>query len=67
MMVELRDPNGNVRVRAESTAKHSRSVSEHISLNDREKIWFELTETMMADLNTTLENQIRIHMKEWIR
>lgn len=67
MMVELRDTNGNVRVSAESTAKHSRSVSENISINDREKIWFELTEMMMADLNTTLENQIRIHMKEWIR
>lgn len=67
MMVELRDANGNVRVTAESTAKRSRSVSENISLNDREKVWFEMTETMMADLNTALENQIRIHMKEWIR
>lgn len=67
MMVELRDESGNVRVTAESTAKRSRSVSENISLNDREKIWFEMTETMMADLNTALENQMRIHMKEWIR
>ena len=67
MMVELRDATGNVRVTAESTAKRSRSVSENISLNDREKIWFEMTESMMADLNTALENQIRIHMKEWIR
>ncbi len=67
MMVELRDANGNVRVTAESTAKRSRSVSENLSLNDREKIWFEITEKMMADLNTALERQIRIHMKEWIR
>lgn len=67
MMVELRDADGNVRVTAESTAKRSRSVSENISLNEREKIWFEMTETMMADLNTALENQIRLHMKEWIR
>tara|TARA_R110002072_G_scaffold132608_1_gene272733 strand:+ start:1323 stop:1910 length:588 start_codon:yes stop_codon:yes gene_type:complete len=67
MMVELRDADGNVRVTAESTAKRSRSVSENISLNDREKVWFEMTEAMMADLNTALENQIRIHMKEWIR
>ena len=67
MMVELRDATGNVRVTAESTAKRSRSVSENISLNDREKIWFEMTESMMADLNTALENQVRIHMKEWIR
>lgn len=67
MMVEVRDAQGNVRVTAESTAKRSRSVSENISLNEREKIWFEMTETMMADLNTSLENQIRIHMKEWLR
>lgn len=67
MAVELRDANGDIRVTAESTAKRSRSVSENISLNDREKVWFEMTEAMMADLNTALENQIRIHMKEWIR
>jgi hypothetical protein len=67
MKVELRDGNGNVRVTAESTAKRSQSVSENVSLNDREKVWFTLTESMMADLNTALENQIRIHMKEWIR
>ena len=67
MMVELRDANGTVRVTAESAAKRTRSVSENISLNEREKIWFEMTETMMGDLNTALENQIRIHMKEWIR
>ena len=67
MMVELRDATGNIRVTAESTAKRSRSVSENISLNDREKIWFEMTESMMADLNTALDNQIRIHMEEWVR
>jgi hypothetical protein len=26
-----------------------------------------MTESMMADINTALENQVRIHMKEWIR
>lgn len=67
MMVELRDAAGNVRVTVESTAKRSRSVSENVSLIEREKIWFEMTETMMSDLNTALENQVRIHMKEWIR
>tara|TARA_B110000438_G_C15676686_1_gene590514 strand:+ start:51 stop:638 length:588 start_codon:yes stop_codon:yes gene_type:complete len=67
MMVELRDANGEVRVTAESTAKHSRSVSENISLIDREKVWFEMTETMMGDLNIALEEQIRLHMTEWIR
>ncbi|MFT5486025.1 MAG: hypothetical protein ACI9JL_000333 [Paracoccaceae bacterium] len=67
MRVEISDETGNARATAESTAKLSRSVSENISLNDREKVWFEMTEEMMGDLNTALENQIRIHMKEWIR
>ena len=44
MMVEIRDETGNVRSTVESTAKRSRSVSENISLNDREKVWFEMTE-----------------------
>ncbi|MGB0631832.1 MAG: hypothetical protein ACPGRZ_14170 [Alphaproteobacteria bacterium] len=67
MMAEIRDEASNVRVTVESTAKRSRSVSENISLIEREKVWFEMTEAMMSDLNTALENQIRIHMKDWIR
>ena len=67
MMAEIRDEAGNVRVTVEATTKRSRSVSENISLIEREKVWFEMTESMMASLNTTLENQIRIHMKDWIR
>ena len=51
----------------ESMAKRSRSVSENISLIEREKVWFKITESMIADLNVALENQIRIHMKDWIR
>jgi hypothetical protein len=67
MQIEIRDATGEIRVRVESTAKRSRSVSENISLVEREKVWFQMTEAMMADLNTSLENQIRIHMKEWTR
>ena len=67
MMVEIRDESGKVRVTVESMAKRSRSVSENISLIEREKVWFTIIESMMADLNVALENQIRIHMKDWIR
>lgn len=67
MMVEIRDANGDLRVTAESTAKRSRSVSENISLNGREKVWFEMTEAMMGDLNASLEVQIRKHMNRWLR
>ena len=67
MMVEVRDQVGKVRVTAESIAKRSESVSENISLSERQKVWFRMTEAMMVDLNTSLEKQVRIHMKDWIR
>ena len=67
MMVEVRDQAGKVRVTAESIAKRSESVSENISLSERQKVWFRMTEAMMVDLNTSLENQVRVHMKDWIR
>jgi len=67
MMVEVRDQVGKVRVTAESIAKRSESVSENISLSERQKVWFRMTEAMMVDLNASLEKQVRIHMKDWIR
>jgi hypothetical protein len=41
-----------------SRAQRSRSVPEDVTLNDREKVWFELTEALMNDLNASLERQI---------
>ena len=67
IMAEIRDETDGVRVTVKSTAKRSRSVSENISLIERERVWFEMTEAMMADLNASLDNQMRIHMKDWIR
>jgi hypothetical protein len=67
MMVEVRDTQGKVRVSVESTGTWSRSVSENISLREREKVWFSMIEEMMADLNDALETQIHIHMKDWLR
>lgn len=66
ILVELRDAAGKVRVTAESVATRSRSVSENISLVEREKLWFEMVNEMMVDLNKSLEQQIRKHMKNWL-
>ena len=67
MAVELLDDSGNVRATVESTAKLSRSVPENVTLNQRDKIWFEMTENMMGELNKSLEAQIREHMANWLR
>lgn len=41
-----------------SRAQRSRSVAEDVTLNDRDKVWFEMTEALMNDLNASLERQI---------
>lgn len=37
---------------------HSRSVAEDITLNQRERIWFEMTERLMSDIGAEIERQI---------
>ena len=64
---EIRDEVGNSRVTVETKVSRSQTVAENISLIERDKIWFDMTEAMMSDLNAELEKQIRIHMKKWIR
>lgn len=65
--VEIIDESGAKRATVRSTAKRSQTVPENVSLNEREDIWFRMTEALMATLNKNLEQQIRTHMKEWVR
>lgn len=39
-------------------AERSRTVPEDVTLDDREEVWFEMTEAAMKDLNATLEKYI---------
>lgn len=52
-----------------SSAKASRSTTtrEDISLNDREKQWFEMTEKTMGDFNTEMESNIRQYLAKYLR
>ncbi len=67
ILVEIHDEVGNSRVTVETTVSRSQTVPENIPLVQREKVWFEMTEAIMSDLNAALEKQIRIHLKEWVR
>jgi hypothetical protein len=40
-------------------ASRSRTVPEDITPNERERVWYELTQLLMADLDAELERQIR--------
>lgn len=49
---------------AETTVsvKRSQTVPEDATFNEREKIWYELVEKLMADFNTQMEQSIEQHM-----
>ena len=52
-----------------ATAKASRSITvrEDASLNQREKVWFELSEMLMNDFNDEMEKNISLYLGKWIR
>ncbi|MGQ0662426.1 MAG: hypothetical protein ACT4P2_02355 [Pseudomonadota bacterium] len=66
--IEIRAERGNFRDGyASATVTRFRTVPEGISVNDREKTWFELVEAMMSDLNLELDRQVRGHLGMFLR
>ena len=59
--IEIRifDDAGTQRARAAATTRRSQTVSEDITLNDRERAWYRMTETMMRALDKALEGQMK--------
>jgi hypothetical protein len=50
-----------------SRTNQSRSVSESVSVQQRETVWYELTEKMIRELDVSLEGQMRDHLRSLIR
>ncbi len=67
VQIEILDSRGKQRGIVSSEATRSQTVTEDISLADREQVWFRMTEAMMSDLNSSLEKQVREHFKRWLR
>ena len=67
MRVEIVTDAGVVEGRANAIATRSRTVPEDITLNQRDQIWFEMTEALMRDLDAELVKNIRLHLGRWVR
>ena len=67
MTIEIRSERGFREAFAEARATRSRTVLENISLNQRTKVYYEMTEGMMIDLNAELEKNIRTHLARFLR
>jgi hypothetical protein len=66
--VEVREERANYRAgMATAWATRSRTVPEGITLNDRERVYFELVESLMNDINAELDRQIKANLGQFIR
>jgi hypothetical protein len=59
VLLRIADANGREVGYVTARAERSRSVPEDISLNERERAWFVLTEKTVNDLGAELEDNIR--------
>ncbi len=67
MKLDIVARGGRERASVTVRTELSRSVSEDISLYEREKLWFEMTEEMANKLNFLLEREIRKNFKAYLR
>ncbi len=64
--LEILSPGGRRLGIVTSSAQRSRTVAEGISIGARERVWFEMTEGMMVDLDAELSGQIRGHLSAFV-
>lgn len=64
--VEVRDPQAQRGGKVSAVATRTRTVAENVSLNQRDKMWFEFTESMMQDLDRELEKAINQFLQPFI-
>lgn len=65
--VEVREERANLRAGfAEASSARSRTVREDLTVNERHKIWFEMMEQAMIDLNAELDRQIRTNLARFL-
>jgi hypothetical protein len=64
--IEIRGPRGYRDGFAKARAERTRTVPEDITLNERERVWFELTEGLMKDFDAEMSKNIRQHLARFL-
>jgi hypothetical protein len=65
--LEVENRMGSRRGAITATAKRSDTAAEDMTLNRREKLWFDMTDQLLRQLNAELEAQINTHLREFLR
>ncbi len=63
--LEVFDENGIRRAFIKAKSERSQTVAEDITLNGRRKVWFAITERLMAEFNAEMERNIQRYMTEF--
>ena len=64
--LQIIDAGGHVAATVNGAATRSRTVAADATLNDRERVWFDMTEQAMIDLNASLEKSIPLYMGAYL-
>ncbi len=65
--LQILDASGLVVASVNADATRSHTVAADATLNDRERLWFDMTEATMKDLNGQLEKSIPIYLQAYLR
>jgi hypothetical protein len=64
IVAELLDTGGRQKAETVVTGFRSRTFNEDASLREREKMWYELVEKLMQDVDVSLEKNIRTYFRD---
>jgi hypothetical protein len=64
--LEIRNSDGRRVGGARTTVSRTRTINEGATAEERDAVWFDLTETLISDFDATMEKAIRQHMSEWM-
>ncbi|MFN3076213.1 MAG: hypothetical protein ABT940_04920 [Alphaproteobacteria bacterium] len=66
VVVEVRDGRGMILGEASATAARGQTVAQDITVDERNRIWFDLARTLGADMNSVLENNMRQYLNRYV-
>ena len=63
----LTNSYGVVIASAKATATRSTTIREDLSINERERVWFDRVDHLMSDFNRQIEVSLKQHLGNWLR
>ncbi len=66
LTLEAENVSRRMSASARGEVRRSQTVAEDITLSARERVWYEMTEKMMTDLDTVMSKNVNTHLGDFI-